>query len=616
MGSEMPGGYSGKVLRVNLSTGVLSVETQDDLVRRKYLGGAGFVTYYLWKELAAGTEPLGPGNKLVFAPGPFTGIPLPGTDRFCAGAKSPLTGGIAKSESGGYWGSELKRAAFDAIIVEGKADKPAYLWVHDGEAIIRDATHLWGHNTKETQEAIRADLNDDRIRLALIGPAGEKQVRFACVMSGLFDAFGRGGLGAVMGAKNLKAIAVRGHQMTANLEKIKELRKWLLANTQLPKHLMEYGTGTFMQPHEATGNLPVRNFRDGLFPGVKKIDAQTMKATIGIGMDGCYACPVRCKKVVESKEPYQIDRAYGGPEYETLAALGCNCGIDDLKAIAKGGELCNAYSLDTISTGGVIAFAMECFENGIIGVEETGGIELRFGNSEAMLKTVELVARREGIGCLLGEGVSRAAKMLGPKAEGLAVHVKGLEAGYHDPRSKPGLGLGYMVNPHGADHCCNMHDNSYVSQSQLKNLRSFGFHEPLPNDELGPRKVALFKVVQARHIVTDCMGICMYLPYTFEQIYRMATDIIGWDTGIVELEKAAERVLTTARLFNIREGFTTDDDRLPPRFLQPKTDGPLSQKTFDASHFEDAKRYYYRLMGWDERTGVPLLKKVVELGIV
>ena len=618
MAEQANGGYSGKILRVNLSNNITSVETTDNSFLRKYLGGAGFVTYFLWKELGQGTEPLGPDNKLIFALGPLTGIPLPGSGRNCIGAKSPLTEGIAKSEVGGFWGAELKRAGYDVVIVEGKAAKPVYLWIHDGEASIKDAGHLWGKNIKETQQTIRTELGDNLIRVAAIGPAGENLVRYACIMNGLFDTAGRGGLGAVMGAKNLKAVAVRGHQAPpiSNSRPVTELRKWMAANLHLVKDFCEYGTGAAMEAFEAAGNLPVRNFRDGVFPGITKISAPTIKDTIRIGMDGCFACTVRCKKVVQVKQPYFVDPAYGGPEYETLAALGSNCGIDNLEALAKGSELCNAYSLDTISAGEVIAFAMECFENGLLSVKDTDGIELRFGNEEAMLKLIELIARREGIGDLLAEGAARAARKIGKAAEEFAIQVKGLEAGMHEPRVKPGLGLGFMVNPQGADHCCNLHDTMYIGENwRVKEMEHLGMPVPFSLEDIGPRKVALFKLVQQKLILLDSLVVCQFLPYSFEQLNDVVAAVTGWDTSITELMRIAERTLTMTRLFNLREGFTAADDKLPPRFFQPKTDGVLADKLLDPAKLEHAKRYYYVLMGWDEGTGIPKPEKVAELDI-
>ncbi len=619
MGGQTPGGYCGKIMRVNLSETTISVETPDDGFYRKYLGGVGFVSYFVPREIDQGIDPLGPDNKLVFALGPLTGIPLSGSGRNCVGAKSPLTGGIAKSEAGEFWGAELKRAGYDALVIEGKSDKPVYIWIHDGEASIRDATHLWGKTGKETQQSIRSELGDKLIRVALIGPAGENLVRFACIMHGLYDAAGRGGLGAVMGTKNLKAIAVRGHTAPRMAEAgpVRALRQWLTANMQLVRGFHEFGTGDAMSAFETAGNLPVRNFRDGLFPAVGQIDARAIKSNIRVGMDACFACTVRCKKVVQVKEPYSVDPAYGGPEYETLASLGSNCGVDNLEAIAKANELCGAYSLDTISTGAAIAFAMECFENGLLTVADTDGIELRFGNASALLRVIELIARRKGIGDLLAEGTARAAREIGKGAQELAVQVKGLEAGMHEPRLKLALGLGFMVNPHGADHCCNLHDTMYETQGEwrVKEAQHLGLSAPLPADEMGPSKVALFKFVQLRQLLLDSLVLCLFLPYNLEQVTGLVRAVTGWDTSAMELLRVSERTLTAARLFNMREGFTAADDKLPPRFFRPKTDGCLADKPLDPVKFEQAKRYYYRLMGWDGDTGVPLPEKLSELGI-
>ena len=617
---KMPYGYNGKILRVNLSQGTTSADALDELFCRKYLGGAGFISYFLLKELQQGIDPLGPENKLIFALGPVTGVPLPGSGRHCVGAKSPLTGGYAKSESGGFWGAELKHAGYDAIIVEGKAEKPVYLWIHDGEASIRDASYLWGKNTKEMQETIRAELGDSLIRVAGIGPAGENLVRIACIMNDLKDAAGRGGMGAVMGSKNLKAIAVRGHKRTKvdEPERLKEIRQWVLAHRELWASFAEYGTGSpaLMEGGVTTGNVPVRNFLDGEFPEISKITGGAVKDTIRIKMEGCYACPVRCKKVVKVDEPYSVDPAYGGPEYETLAAIGSNCGVSDLKAIAKGNELCNAYSLDTISAGVVISFAMECFENGLLTTKDTDGIELRFGSAEAMLKIIDLIAKREGIGDILAEGVARAAQKIGKGATEFAMHVKGLEIPMHEPRVKAALGLGYAVNPNGADHCANLHD-TMLSQPgpAFDNARLLGILEPLPADELGPRKVATFRNIHLQRIVGDSLVLCQFVPYDVNQAADILSAVTGWNTGPVEMLRIAERTMTMARLFNIREGLTAADDKLPNRFFQPKRNGVLSTKFYDPEQLEKAKSYYYTLMGWDAKTGIPTPEKLQELGI-
>ncbi|MBM2824725.1 MAG: aor 7 [Dehalococcoidales bacterium] len=616
----MANGYNGKILRVNLTQGTTSIESLDETFCRRYLGGGGFIAYYLMKELEPGVEPLGPDNKLLFMAGPLSGLPFSGSGRNCIGAKSPLTGGYAKAEVGGFWGAEMRHAGFDGIIVEGKAKKPVYLWISNTEVQIKDGSHLWGKNTKETEETIRQELGDNRIRVASIGPGGENLVRFACVMVDLKDAAGRGGLGAVMGSKNLKAIAVRGRKVpeVADPNVLVEFRQWLTANPQLWQSLHDYGTGVgpMMMSMSLIGNIPIRNFRDGEFPNLSRITASAVKDTVRVGMDACYACVVACKKIVKIDEPdLKVDPAYGGPEYETLGAFGSTCGIDDLKAICKANELCSAYALDTISAGVAIAFAMECYENGLLTREDTNGIDLRFGNAEAMLKVLDLIARRQGIGDLLADGVKRAAERIGRGAERFAMHGKGLEIPMHDPRAKRALGLGYAVNPHGADHCANAHDTMFTAPNPgMDALHPLGILEPLPADDLSPRKVNLFYYAHSFRFLQDCGVVCLLVPSTIERFTALVKGVTGWDTGIVELLRIADRTLTLARMFNLREGLGAADDKLPDRFFQPHVGGPVANKHYDPQKLEKAKSYYYSLMGWDAK-GVPTQETLEVLDI-
>jgi aldehyde:ferredoxin oxidoreductase len=606
------GGYNGKILRVNLSKMSLSDEPMTYEIARKYIGGAGFVAYFLWKELKGGEDALGPQNKLIFALGPVTGLTLPGASRYCVGAKSPLTGGIAKSESGGFWMAELKRSGYDVLIFEGKAERPTYLWINDGQAVLKEASQLWGKEIKETQSTLRNELNDQRIQVAAIGPAGENLVRYACIMTGLFDACGRGGLGAVMGSKNLKAIAVRGHKLPeiANPEYIKTLRQTLVSH---PHHLSQYGTGgPEMNMHEQDGDLPVRNQRDGLFPNVKLINGETIKNTIRVRMDGCFACNVRCKKVVKFSEPYTCDEDYGGPEYETLGALGSNCGIDNLKAICKGNERCNALGLDTISVGSSMAFAMECYEKGLINQKDTGGMELKFGDAEVMLRLLEMVALRQGIGNTLAEGTARMVDKFGNGSKRLAVSVKGLDAAMHDARAKMGFRIGYMLNPHGADHCSSM--GGGTSLMGLSQLNQFGILTPVKED-FGPQRMSLFKLNHCFSILNDCMVLCLMPNINPDQKVELMKSVTGWNTGWVELLQIAERVLTTMRLFNNREGFTDADDELPDRYYERKTDGVLSTKDpADKVTMARARKLYYYYMGWDAY-GIPTPETIARLAI-
>ncbi|MFQ6041462.1 MAG: aldehyde ferredoxin oxidoreductase family protein, partial [Candidatus Poribacteria bacterium] len=595
--------------------GTISQEEQDDLFYRRYFGGVSLIAYYLLKEVPPEVEPLSPENRLIFALGPVTGVPLAGSGRNAVGAKSPLSNGFGKAEVGGFWGAELKRAGFDAIVVEGKAEQPVYLWVHDGEAEIKSAKHLWGQPTKECQEMIRSELDDKNIRVAQIGPGGENQVRFACVINDLKDAAGRTGMGAVMGSKNLKAIAVRGRQSPElyDAEALRNINRWLAQNYQVEsKNLHQFGTGANMDKSTLTGNIPTRNWRDGIFEKAGDISANAVRDTIRIGMEGCYACPIRCKKVVEIGEPYSVDPDYGGPEYETLAALGANCGVDDLKAISKGHHLCGAYSLDTISTGSTIAFAMECFERGLLTKEDTGGVELTFGNAEAMLTMIEKIAKREDIGDLLAEGTMRAAEKIGGGSERFAMQVKGVDLGMHEARLKFGLGLGYAVVCHGADHGAGLHDTAFAEPGPaLEAIKTLGFLEPLPANDLSPRKVAMFKDLHSWRTFIDCMVICGFLPYNHKQI----TEIVESVTSVLECMRVGERAITMARAFNMIHGLSAADDRLPLRIHEPFAGGPLKGVAIGRDDMEKAIHTYYKIMGWDEETGAPTNEKLAELGI-
>jgi aldehyde:ferredoxin oxidoreductase len=424
-------------------------------------------------------------------------------------------------------------------------------------------------------------------------------------------------MGAVMGSKNLKAIAAKGKERVkvADPEKIRGMVAWF--NENMPKlspNLHNYGTGAVMDASAASGNLPYHNFRDGEFPNPDAIDAKTLKNTVGVGMETCFACTMRCKKVVKIEGKLRVDPAFGGPEYETLASLGSDCGIDDLPAICKGHELCQRYGLDTISVGGTIAFAMECFENGILTKKDTGGMELKFGNADAMLKTIELITKREGIGDLLAEGVKKAAEKLGPKAERFAIHVKGLEVPMHEPRLKRALGLGYATSPTGADHVHNIHDTMF-DEKMLKDMKSLGVFELVPIEDFGPAKVRVFRYFSTwRHLV-NCLVLCIFPPWNYEQKVELVKAVTGWNTTAFELWKVGDRALNMTRAFNLREGFTAKDDWLPDRFFHPHNVGALSKTAVNPEQLHNARRIYYRMNGWNEETGAPTREKLEELDI-
>ena len=617
-------GFAGKILRVDLSTGSITTDQPDESFYRTYLGGAGFVSYYLLKEIPQGVDALSPENKLVFAIGPMTGLAMPGATRSCIGAKSPLTDGYAKSEAGGFVPMDLKRAGYDALIVEGKAEKPVYLLVTEDKVELRDASHIWGKTVLETQDIIAADTGLKNIHTAAIGPAGENLVRFACVMNDLKDAHGRGGIGAVMGSKNLKAIAAFGRRNpdVADPARIRELALFMNKNfynlSLFSKALHDVGTGehgTMLAGNEV-GNLPSHNFDVNYFEGIANITANAVLDTYGVGMEGCAACGVRCKKVVELEEPWAVNRRNGGPEYESLGALGSTCGVDDLAAVCKANELANLYSMDTISLGVSIAFGMECFEKGVLTLEDTDGVELRFGNADAMLKMVEMIAHRQGVGDVLAEGSRKAAAKIGKGSEDFAMHVKGVEIPMHDPRVKQGLGMVYSVEAHGADHCAGMHDTLFTQESPgFEHIRGMGAIHPLPADDLSADKVANEKAVHIWSLFRDSLVCCQMLPWSINQQVEIVRAATGWSYTTYEALKLGERIATLGRAFNLREGITAEQDTLPKRMFKPTRAGALRSGGIDQEKMRAAIHTFYGMMGWDEQTGVPTPTKLAELGI-
>jgi len=608
--------FTGKILRVNLDKETTSTETIEETFYRRHFGGRGLISYILLNELESKIDPLGPKNKLVFACGPVTGAPVSGSGRNSVGAKSPLTGAYGEAEAGGFWGAELKQAGFDAIIVEGKASSPVYLWIDDQKVELRDASRLWGLEIRKSQEMIQTELDNRRVKLAQIGPGGERLVRYASVINDMNHVAGRCGMGAVMGSKNLKAVAVKGRTRVpvSKPKRLRNLAKWMAQNVQnVAYNLHTFGTGDGMDAMEATGNLPVRNFRDGDFPEVDQIDARTAKKQVVVAMGTCFACAIACKKEVKVEAPWTVDPEYGGPEYESLASLGSNCGVSDLKAVCKANELCQRYSIDTISTGVTISFAMECFEHGILTKEDTSGMDLSFGNAESMVRMVELIGEKQGLGALLAEGTKRASEKIGKGAEEFAVNVKGQEVPMHDPRLKRGEALGYAVSPTGADHVHNIHDTFLYPQLPNR-YHSLGVLEPVPVEDFGPKKVRLYKYVGDWRTLNNFLVMCLFTPWSVNQKTEIVRSVTGWNTTAFELMKVVERGNTLARIFNLREGFTEKDDWLPPRFFNPKTSGALNMTSVSPEDLQKAKLLYYDMMGWTEQ-GVPKQSKLDELDI-
>ncbi len=619
-------GTTGKILRVDLNAGTWEVQTLSEDFYRQYPGGKALAGYILLHEMPAGVDPLSPENVLVIANGLLTGAPVSTATRYVVSARSPLTMAYGESEAGGFWGPELKMAGWEAIVVKGKAPKPVYLWINGDHAEIRDAAHLWGRLTGEVQESIRAELGDEKIRVLQIGPAGENLVRFAGLTNDLRHFNGRNGLGAVMGSKNLRAIAVRGstryqnlaHDPQALLALGRTLAQRVKENPQ-SWSLQVSGTLGIVEPMNAAGILPTRNFLQGAFENVDDVKWESYEKELLTARRSCYACAIRCKREVAVGGQVSI---YGGPEYETLGAFGPNCGVSDLQAIAKANELCNAYMLDSISTGMTISFAMECFEHGLLTLEDTGGIDLRFGNAEAMLAMIACIARREGFGDLLAEGSRRAAEKIGGEAPFFAMHVKGQELPMHDPRGKFNVGMGYAVSEIGADHLVVAHDTMLTNAESLpfKNARGLGITAAQPARSLNDEKMRQFYILEKITSLEKVVGYCFFgpAPRSFilpDEMLHSINAASGWNLTLAEALLIGERATNLARVFNAREGFARPDDTLPERLFQGLENGALKGEAMPRPEFEQALTTLYRLKGWDPESGVPTRERLEALSV-
>lgn len=619
-------GTTGKILRVDLSTGKLAIDELSEDFYRLYPGGKALAGYFLLNEMPPNVEPFAPDNLLVVANGLLTGSPVATATRYVVSARSPLTNGYGESEAGGFWGPELKMAGIEAIIIKGRAEKPVYLWIQDGEAELRSAEHLWGQHPAEVQADIRAELGDGRIRVMQIGIAGENLVRYASITNDLRHFNGRNGMGAVMGSKNLRAIAVRGHQryqtMVNDSEQLMALGKKLAQQVKghpASADLQDRGTPGIVEALNAGGILPTRNFRQGAFENVDNIKWEAYEKELLTARRSCYACAVRCKREVAVDG--QVSE-YGGPEYETLGSFGPNCGIDDLHLIARANELCNKYLLDTISTGATIAFAMECFEHGLIGLEDTDGLDLRFGNGEILLPLIDMIATRTGFGDLLSEGSKRAADKIGGDAPFFAMQVKGQELAMHEPRGKYNVGMGYAISEIGADHLVVAHDPALANADSLsfKSAQSLGIEQAQPVRSLSGEKMKHFYVMEKWNSFEKVIGLCFFgpAPRSFihpDDVLTAIRVVTGWDVDMDELLQIGERATNMARTFNLREGFKRKDDTLPERLFQPLENGALEGHAMPRENFQEALTQLYLLKGWDPTSGQPTKERLRELSL-
>ena len=606
-------GYMNKILRVNLTNEKIEKTNLQEKTFCLFIGGRGLSSKILFEELKPGVDPLGPNNKLVFATGPLNGlIPC----KYVVAAKSPLTGILGFSLASGPFASAIKFAGYDAIIVEGKSEEPKYLYIFDNYVELKDASKVWGKATSEAEKIIKNEVNDPNVSLAVIGPAGEKMVKIACIISDGRRAAGRTGMGAVMGSKKLKAIVIKGSQkpMIAKEKQFEDLWKKFLTEFEKTSHWARtYGTTGGIEAYSMMqGCLPTRNFVSGTFEGSHKITGEETLANWTVKRLSCPRCPVGCWGEVEIKNGRHVEYFRGPrPEYESIAALGSCCGNDDIESIVIANDLCNKYGVDTISTGVTIAFAMECYEKGIISKDVTEGLELKFGNSNAILQLIKKIALQEGFGAMLGEGSRKAAEKIGKGAEAFAVEVKGLELPMHEPRPQKGMGLAYATSPRGACH------NRGWGEAR-KPIPELGLDKEFvektrPYSIWGKAKVV--KINQDWRAVEDSLIICYFVglgPSLATDIFNAAT---GFDVSVKDLLTCGERIFNLERAFNIREGITRKDDTLPKRITEPLQGGYTNGLSISLYELNSMLDEYYIERGWEKATGIPTKEKLKELGL-
>lgn len=598
-------GWIGKILRVDLTRGEVKREELDRNVASKFIGGRGLASKILLDEMDPKVDPLGLQNKLIMATGPLTGTSATAAGRYMVVTKSPLTGTIASSNSGGHFGAELKFAGLDLIIMEGKANTPVYLFIEDGTAELRDAKSIWGKTTHEATDKLLKET-DMEARVACIGPAGEKLSRLACIINDKHRAAGRSGVGAVMGSKNLKAVVVKGSGSVtvadkeafrkATLDGLKKVK----ANPVASKGLPTYGTAVLINIINANGILPTRNFQAGVFEGAEKISGEAIRDQILVRNRACFACPMACGRVVRVTNPKY--ECFGeGPEYESDWALGACCGVDNLDAIARANYLCDTLGLDPISAGVTIACAMELFERGIISEKEVGR-SLYFGDADGMVEMIKATAYREGFGDALAEGSYRLAEKFGHPEYSMTVKKQEFPA--YDGRGSQGMGLQYATSNRGACHV-----RGYLTAPEI-------LGSPQKIDRFETKgKAGWDKTFQDLTAVVDSAGICLFDTFALgaPEILEYLKAATGLEMNLDDLMKAGERIWNLEKLFNLKAGLTGKDDRLPDRLVkEPMPDGPAKGRVVE---LDKMLPEYYELRGWDKE-GNPTEEKLRELGLI
>ncbi len=602
-------GYAGRILHIDLSTGSTKTEPLGEEMAKKYIGGIGLGMRLLLDLTKAGVDPLSPGNPLILMTGPLTGTMAPTAGNGIAFvAKSPLTNAVGEAKSHGFFGADLKRAGYDVVVFEGSSDKPVYVWIDDDAIQLMDAKHLWGKSPADTEDTIRDELGDYYIRVAAIGEAGEKLSRVACIINDKTRAAGRTGMGTVMGSKKLKAIAVRGTRdvKVPEPEEFLEYVKMLHERQKGPAatKYRTLGTPLNVLVHNSLGALPTRNFTNATFEGAEKVSGEYLSERFVARIVGCSSCAMRCEHVAVVPEgPYK--GATTRTEYEPLWALGPHCGVDRLDAIIEAMAMCNYYGLDNLSTGNIIGFAMDCYENGVLTEKDTDGLDLSFGNADAMVQILRKIGTREGLGDILAEGVKRAAEKIGNGAEKYANHIKGLEMTGYDIRGLKTAAIGYAVSFRGADH--NRHG-------------SYGLDLKGTVDRFKVEKGRGKMVIELEDLYTiiDSMILCKFSRGTYYKAYddiaKLYTLVTGIEMTPEELRMTGERINNIGRLYNIREGFTRKDDHLPAKVMStPIPDDTVSKGSYiSQKELDFMLDDYYEARGWTN-DGVPTIEKLKEI---
>ena len=615
----MGNAFIGQILRVNLTSGAINSENLNPQWARQTLGGAGLATRYLFDLTSPGIDPLGAENVLIFMTGALTGTPSASASRYSVVAKSPQTNIWGQSNSGGFFGPALKWSGFDGVIFEGVSPEPVYLFIQDGKAELRKADHLWGMTVPECDDLLQAEIGHP-VTVACIGPGGENLVRYAAIMNNKHRAAGRTGMGAVMGSKRLKAIVCGGKRHidlydAAGFNRVTQRQREFMDESIMKIAFEAFGTNMIADMVNVRGGYPSHNWQSATFEQIENVNGQAMTDQVLIEGVRCFGCPVACGRGTEIRQGKWKGAHGEGPEYETVDTLGAMCGVDDLNAITMANYRCNEYGLDTISAGSTIAFAMECYQRGILTDDQTGGVSLKFGDADLIVDLVERIGKREGIGNLLAEGTQRMAEKLGGDSSHFAMHVKGLELPAYDPRAAKITGLGYVTASRGGDHM-----NGYVQAPTFIDMPFLIVDDSTIRDPFvaNPADARVLIDLENALSVLDALGGCKFMGVLVSavEIVDLVQTATGWDFSLEEFHQCGDRLQTMARAFSAREGMRREDDILPARLMfDPLPDGPGKGMVLERSSLEKMKDAYYELRGWDVASGIPTPAKLHELDL-